>query len=209
MIKKLLTISLFVTLFSGCVVQTEEIKSLREMPAGEYQLDKAHASLIFKVNHLGLSKYTARFTDFDSNINFDPENFENSAVTTVVKSNSIKTDFPFVKRKDFDKFLSQNEYWLNSKNFPEIKFESTKIKKTGSTKGIIYGNLTMLGETKPIKLKVRFNGSYKNKPHVGLPALGFSAKGKIKRSEWGFGAYIPAIGDEIKIIIETEYHKNN
>ncbi len=206
MIKRILAISLFSLLF-GCVSLTEEIKALKKMPAGVYELDTSHTSVHFKVKHMGLSNYTARFTDFSSNLDFNPINPQESTLVVVIKSGSIKTDYPFVKKENFDKFLSQNESWLNSKKFPEIKFESTKIKHTGSKTGIIEGNLTMLGVTKPIQLEVVFNGSYQNKPHVGVPALGFSAVGKIKRSNWGFGAFVPMIGDEITIIIEAEFHK--
>ena len=65
----------------------------------------------------------------------------------------------------------------------------------------------MLGVTKEIKLKAKFNKAYKVKPYVGKAALGFSASAKIKRSEWGFDTFVPSIGDEVEIIIETEFHK--
>jgi polyisoprenoid-binding protein YceI len=37
-------------------------------PSGDYALDKTHASLTWRVSHLGLSNYTARFTNFDAQV---------------------------------------------------------------------------------------------------------------------------------------------
>jgi polyisoprenoid-binding protein YceI len=182
-------------------------EGFKEMPAGAYELDMTHSSVHFKVKHLGLSNYTARFTDFSADLNLDSSNPPKSSMVAIIKSDSIETDFPFPAKKNFDKFLSQNESWLNSNKYPEIKFESTSIKRIGARDGVMKGNLTMLGVTKPATFNVIFNGLYKKKPHSGLAALGFSATTKIKRSEWGFGAFVPAIGDEVTIIIETEFHK--
>src|SRR4030095_12176974 len=38
------------------------------VPAGEYKMDPAHSTLIFRVNHLGFSKYTARFRHLDAQL---------------------------------------------------------------------------------------------------------------------------------------------
>ena len=207
MIKKLLITALLGFTIFGCTSSTGEVKALKEMPAGEYVPDVTHTSVVFKVKHMGLSDYTARFTGFNATLNFDPINPTKSTLVAIIDPNSIKTDYPFPEKENFDEFLAKNENWFNSKKFPEIKFESTKIKKIGSSKGVVEGNLTMLGVTKPMKLEVTLNGSYVIKPHSGNPALGFSAVGKIKRSQWGFGAFIPLLGDDVEIIIETELNK--
>ncbi|MCH2038360.1 MAG: YceI family protein [Rickettsiales bacterium] len=180
----------------------------QEMPAGVYQLDNTHASLIWKVSHLGLSNYTARFTDFDANVTFDPENPEMSKVTASINPTSIETDYPNVETKDFNKKLSDGEDWFNSKTFPEITFTSTGIKRTGDNKGIMTGNLSFLGVTKPVSLDVTFNGAFAKQPFSQKPTLGFSASGNLKRSDWGMDTYVPNIGDEVALLIEAEFVKN-
>lgn len=179
--------------------------AVQEMPAGTYKLDKTHASLIWKVSHIGLSNYTARFTDFDTTLDFDPQNIEASKVSATINPTSIETDYPYPEKKDFDKKLIENEEWFNAKSFPEIKFESTDIKKTGKTTGTMTGNLTFLGVTKPVTLDITFNGAYEKQPFSQKPALGFSANGTIKRSDWGFSTYVPNIGDDVQIQIEAEF----
>ncbi len=205
MTRNIISNLLLLLLLTSCISLK---KDLNDIPSGKYKLDKAHSSVIFRVKHLGMSNYTARFTKFDAELDFNNINPTKSILTASISANSIKTDFPFPEKKDFDKFLAYNENWLNAKEFPKISFQSTKITRSGLKKAIITGNLTMLGITKEIKLKAEFNKAYKNKPYVGLPALGFSAKAKINRNDWGFGALIPSISDEVEIIIETEFHKS-
>ena len=48
------------------------IDDLPLAPAGVYALDPSHASLVFRIDHIGLSRFTARFTDFDAALTFDP-----------------------------------------------------------------------------------------------------------------------------------------
>ena len=68
--------------------------STDEVPAGSYKLDREHASLIFRVNHLGFSNYTARFKRFDAKLEFDPRNLAASKVTATVDPDSLETDYP-------------------------------------------------------------------------------------------------------------------
>ena len=183
----------------------QELVGIDQIPAGVYELEDSHASLLFKVNHLGLSNYTARFKDFSAEINLDPKDVTKSTLTASVNPASIETDYPNPEKKDFNKKLSEGEDWFNSTKFPEITFTSTKIEKTGDNTGKITGDLSMLGVTKPMTLDVTFNGAYKQRPFGTDPALGFSAHATIKRSEWGFDTYVPAVGDEVDIILETEF----
>ncbi len=176
-----------------------------DMPAGVYQLDKAHASFTWKVSHLGLSNYTARFTDFDASIEFNPDKPENSTVSASVNPTSIETDYPFYEEKDFDKKLIEDKKWFNASEFPEIVFKSSKIERTGEDTGTMTGDLTFLGVTKPISLDIKFNGAMKKQPFSKKPTLGFSAHGELKRSDWGFTTYVPNIGDNIELIIEAEF----
>ncbi|MCI5048940.1 MAG: YceI family protein [Rickettsiales bacterium] len=176
-----------------------------EMPAGEYTLDKTHASVTWKVNHLGLSNYTARFTDIDATLHYDPKDVTKSKVTATIDPLSIETDFPATEKEDFNMKLAEGEDWFNAGKFPAITFKSTKVSKTGENTGVMTGDLTMLGETKPVMFDVVFNGAYAKKPFSNAPAMGFSAKANIKRSDWGFDTYVPMIGDDITILLETEF----
>ncbi len=180
---------------------------LAEMPAGAYTLDKTHASLVWKVSHLGLSNYTARFTDFDATINLQPNNLTASSVKATIDPMSVRTDYPHPEKKDFDAKLATGEGWFNANAFPQITFTATDLQKTDDHSGIMTGELTFLGVTKPVSLDVTFNKAMLEHPFAGKPALGFSATGKLQRSDWGMDTYLPNIGDTVHIMIEAEFFK--
>lgn len=197
----LLTATLLLSLTS-CTYA--DMTPLAEMPAGEYKLDPHHASLTWSVSHQGLSNYTARFTKIDATLTLDPKDLTKSKLVATVQPGSVKTDYPASEKKDFDKELADSQ-WFNVAKFPEAKFESTKIVKTGKDTGKIEGNLTFMGVSKPLTLDVKFNGAYEKQPMYDQPALGFSATATIKRSDWGLKTYVPIIGDDVTLRIEAEF----
>lgn len=179
------------------------------LPAGIYVSDETHTSVTFKVSHMGLSNYTARFAKADAELNFDPADPTKSSVKATVDPASVRTDYPHAAEKDFDKELATNPEWFNAGKFPSISFNSTRIEKTGETTGKMHGDLTFLGVTKPVTLDVTFNGAYAEHPMAKIPAMGFSATGKIKRSDFNFTKYIPMIGDDVDVMIEIEFKKKD
>ncbi|MBB3890418.1 polyisoprenoid-binding protein YceI [Phenylobacterium haematophilum] len=179
-------------------------------PPGEYKLDNTHASVTFRVNHLGLSRYTARFTDIAGKLNFDPANPAAMSVEATVDPNSLETDFP-LDEPDFDAELTGPQ-WLDAGRFPTITFKSTKVEPTGANTAKVTGDFTLHGVTRPLTLDVTFNGGYAAGGMDPSGArIGFSAKGEIKRSEFGIAYGVPAAGtnfgvsDAVEIIIEAEF----
>ncbi|HEX9811523.1 MAG TPA: YceI family protein [Burkholderiales bacterium] len=184
--------------------------STAPVPAGDYALDKAHASLIFRVSHLGFSNYTARFKRFDAALRFDPANLGASRLTATVDARSIETDFPDPAKLDFNAEL-QNEKWLDTAKFPDIVFRSTRIEVTGANTMRVTGDLNLHGVTRPVVLDAKFNGGYAGHPFDPHARIGFSAHGRLKRSDFGVSFGIPApgstlgVGDDVNVIIEAEF----
>ena len=79
---------------------------------------------------------------------------------------------------------------------------------TGENTGVVTGDLTFLGVTKPIALNVVFNGAFVEMPFVGKPGIDFSAIGTVERSQWGMPTFVPDIGDAVSLQIEAEFLKN-
>lgn len=181
------------------------------IPAGTYNLDLSHASLIFRVNHLGLSKYTARFKNFDATLEFNQKNPVASSVTATIYPTSLETDYPNFF-PDFNAVL-QNKPWLNAIDFPEITFQSTAVKLTGVKKALVTGNLTINGISHPVTMNTTFNGGYASTPFDSGSRVGFSANGSLKRSAFGITEAIPEAGsnigvsDDVEFIIEAEFTK--
>jgi len=181
-----------------------------QAPAGRYTLDLSHGRLIFRVSHLGFSNYTALFTDFAAELDFDPANPEAMALTATVDPASIQTHFPDPEF-DFNAYLAGPDF-LDAAAFPEITFASTRVRMTAPDKAAVTGALTLHGVTRPITLRVTFNGGYAPQSFdPGGARIGFSATGTLFRSDFGIDMGIPAPGttlgvsDAVEIVIEAEF----
>lgn len=168
---------------------------------GTYTVDPAHTSITFKVNHLGFSNFTARFDKVDGRLDYDNANVENSKVDIVIDPASIDTN---VTKLD-EELKADNA--LNVKKFPIMIFKSTKVTRTGATTGTIAGEFTMLGVTKPVNLNVTLIGAGQH-PMKKTSVIGFSATGKLNRSDFGLKNWLPMVGDEVVFVIETEFAQN-
>ena len=175
------------------------------IPSGAYKMDPTHASLIWRVNHFGLSNYTARFTDFDIKLTLDMDNLEASTVSAHIDPLSVRTDHK--GKEDFDGEISKGAKFLNATAFPSIDFRSTGVERTGETTALVHGNLTMLGVTKPVTLEVKLNGAMPSHPYAKVPAAGFHASGTLRRSDFGFDHLIPYVSDDVSFVIEAEFTK--
>jgi len=87
-------------------------------------------------------------------------------------------------------------------------FKSASIEKTGDKTGKITGDLTILETTKPVILDVVFNKAAVH-PFNQKYVAGFSAKTKIKRSDFGMKYGLPLLSDEVNIMIEVEGFRQN
>ncbi|HEX9857580.1 MAG TPA: YceI family protein [Paracoccaceae bacterium] len=199
-----------VCLAGGVLTGPARAQEIADAPAGKYTLDLAHARLIFRVGHLGFSRYMALFTRFDAQLDFDPEAPESMAVRAQVEAASVETHYPDASF-DFNAVLAGPDF-LNAAVFPEIGFVSTAVKPTGADTAEVTGDLTLHGVTKPMVLTVRFNGGYGGHPlDPGGARIGFSAEGRLLRSDYGVSLGIPAPGDwmgvsdEVEVIIEAEF----
>ncbi len=166
--------------------------------AGDYILDKAHASVIWRVAHLGLSQYTARFDKMNGKMNFTPATASASRVEFTIDATSINTGLA-----PFNKKLQGAEFFDAEKN-ADIKFKSTKIELVSGNKYKMSGDMTLRGITKPMSWDVTFNGGLYN-GYVQAHAVGFSAKGVVKRSDWGMKEYIGIVGDNVEVLVEVEF----
>lgn len=181
------------------------------LPAGTYALDPAHASLIFRVNHLGFSNFTARFTRFDAELAFDLDDPGAMRVSATIDPASIETDYPDPETYDFNADLA-GELWLDAAQYPQIAFQSTHIELTGEHTALVTGDLDLHGVTHPLTLTVTFNGGYESHPlDPGGSRIGFSAHGSLLRSDHGIALGIPpegtemGVGDLVEVIIEAEF----
>jgi polyisoprenoid-binding protein YceI len=187
-----------------------QAKPPADAPAGEYTLDPAHTSVNFRVSHLGLSHYTARFTKVGGKVAFDPANPAAQSVNATIDATSLQTNYPDPAKLDFDA-LVEKEFLATAKH-PTITFASTRVDVTGPQTARVTGDLTLNGVTRPVTLETTFNGGYKAGSMDPMGArIGFSGHGTFKRSDFGISYGLPApgatfgVGDDVEVAIESEF----
>jgi len=168
-----------------------------------YVMDPLHSYPNFTVNHLGMSTIHGRFDKMAGKIVLD-QAAKTGSLEARISTASVNTGD--VKRADGtrsrDDHLRTPDFF-NSSEFPEMVYKSTKFNFNGDTLESVDGTLTMVGVTKPVKLTVV---SFKCGPHpFSKKAMcGADAEATIKRTDFGVKFGVPAISDEVKLLISIE-----
>ena len=168
--------------------------------ADKYILDSSHSQVVFNYDHLGFSTTFGMFSGFEGEILFDQENPSNSSVTVSMPTKSMFTGW---EKRDAD-FMSASFFDATDEDL--ISFTSTGIEVTGDTTAKITGDLTMNDITKSVVLDAVLNKVGAN-PLFKKDWAGFDATTTLKRSDFGLGAYAPAVGDEVRVTISIEAAK--
>jgi len=184
---------------SLCAATAQEVNAdPAAAPAGEYRLDKAHTSVTLKLTHLGLSYYTMRFDKVQGDYSFDPAHLDATKVEVTIDPASVDTG-----DAGFNRQIAGQVFEVDK--FPEIHFVSTALRTTSDGRGVLVGDLTFHGVTKTINLDVIYNGLGRGMLHE--PRMGFSASTVIRRSDFGVTKYEPLVGDNVSVLVETEFSK--
>ncbi|WP_019612928.1 YceI family protein [Psychromonas ossibalaenae] len=152
--------------------------------AADYTIDTkgAHASINFKVSHLGYSFIQGRFNKFDGQFSFDANNVEASKVTVNVDTQSLDSN-----HAERDKHIRSDDF-INAGKFPTAKFVSSKVTKKADGGLAIDGLLTLHGQSKAITIDADFIGEGKD-PWGGY-RVGFQGTTRLQLADFG----IPVMG---------------
>ena len=168
-----------------------------------YMIDPTHSYPNFRVNHLGMATLMGQFEKMTGKVVFDQ----------AAKTGSLEVKIPTATvstgdGKRADGARSRDDHlraadFFNSAEFPEMTYKSTKFNFNGDNLESIEGTLTLLGVSKPVKLTV---ASFKCGPHpfTKKPMCGADVEGAIKRTDFGMKFGVPAISDEVKLMIGVE-----
>lgn len=164
--------------------------------AETYSADTVHSNVFFKVKHSGISYVFGRFNDFKADIKWDDKEPTKSNIAFTIQTESVDTH-----NEKRDQHLRSPDFF-NARQFPEISFQSKKIQKTGEHDYRISGDVTMIGETKPVSFTWTETGSGKNAR--GEFRKGGIATFTIKRSDFGMDFMIGTLSDEIEMTISLQ-----
>jgi len=173
---------------------------ITELRGGAYTLDPDHATLLWKINHLGFSTFIGRFNDFDASLDFDPENIEDSTLEVVINTAGLD-----INNEIFAEEL-RGDNWFNVEEFPQAAFRTTSfVEAIDEDTFVFQGDMTLLGVTLPMNLEINFHGGGRNFLTRSY-TLGFSASAEFLRSDFGLDRFTSfGIGDTIELEIHVEF----
>ncbi|MEO8810485.1 MAG: YceI family protein [Rhodanobacter sp.] len=162
-----------------------------------YQLDPHHTMVLFSWNHFGYSNPTADIGLGKGTVVFDEQHPERSSVDVTLPLAKLDTHVTAL-----DEHLRKADFFDAGK-YPVVTFKSTRVQPQGGHKFKVTGDLSVHGVTRPIVLEATLN---KVGPHPmsKTQSIGFDATASLKRSDFGMGAYVPNVSDEVHIRITTE-----
>ncbi|RPI62322.1 MAG: polyisoprenoid-binding protein, partial [Lysobacterales bacterium] len=157
-----------------------------------YELDPAHTTVAFLVEHVGYAKTLGQFLRASGGYTFDDESGRVAELRIVVETDSVDTH-----HEARDRHLRSGDF-LDVEAHPEMTFTAESARRTGDDTFAVTGELTLLGTRQPLTLEATLN---KNAPYpIGDRAevMGVSARGRLKRSAFGmtYGVADTLVGDE-------------
>jgi polyisoprenoid-binding protein YceI len=143
----------------------------------KWVIDTMHSEIGFKVKHLMFSNVRGAFKEFDASIYTTVEDFNTAEIDLWINPASIDTG-----NGQRDAHLKSADFF-DAENFKEINFTGNTFEKDADGNFNLYGDLTIKGFKKQIKLNVEFSGVMKD-PWGNEKAI-FNINGKINRKDWG------------------------
>jgi polyisoprenoid-binding protein YceI len=168
--------------------------------ADSYTVDPLHTFPRFRINHLGFSTMQGRFEKTTGKVTLDRA-AKTGSVELAIETASVSTGY--YKRDDHLK----SPDFFNATEFTTITYKSTAIRFKGDTPSSVEGNLTIAGVTKPVTFTIDAFNCGAN-PMNKKDECGADASADIKRSDFGVKFGTPAIGDDVKLILEIEAIKD-
>ncbi len=170
-----------------------------------YKIDPAHSEIHFKIKHLMITNVTGSFTKYNATMESNAEDFSDAKISFNADVNSISTN-----NEQRDAHLKSADFF-DAEKYPEIKFESTNVKKGNEDEYKLSGNLTIRDITKPVELNVSFGG--KMKDFYGQSKVGFEITGKINRKDFGLtwnaatetGGVV--VSEDVKLLLNVQMIK--
>jgi polyisoprenoid-binding protein YceI len=174
--------------------------SLDGLTAGDWNVDPQHSTIGFVARHLMITKVRGRFNSFTGVVHI-AEDPLGSWVEAEVDLNSVSTG-----DDQRDNHLRSSDFF-DIEHHPKMTFKSTSLKEDGDDY-IMIGDLTVLGETRPVEFELEFEGVSPD-PWGGTRA-GFTAEAEISRKDWNLtwnmaletGGLV--VGDKVKIELEIQ-----
>lgn len=170
------------------------------LAADSYTIDPRHTFPSYEISHFGWSTQRGRFEKVSGKVTLDRA-ARHGTVEVSIDVASVSTGVD-----KLDEHL-RSEDFFNAAQHPVMIFKSRRVNFAGDKPASVDGDFTLLGVTRPLTLTINSFHCAPN-PFAKKEACGADAVATIKRSEFGMTAYLPGLGDEVKLVINVEALKD-
>ncbi len=169
--------------------------------ADSYTIDPRHTFPSFEVSHYGFSLQRGRFNKLSGKLDLDSA-AKRGSVEVMIDTASVDMGF-----EDWNKHM-RGERFFQSDKFPQARFVARDFAFDPDKPGPVSGELTLLGVTRSVVLKV---SQWRCAKHPILPRqlCGADLETTIKRSDFGMNTNLPGVGDDVRISIPVEALKDS
>ncbi len=178
------------------------VPAAAQAEAQRLYLDPNHTSIRVEWTHDGMTPLLIAFPAFSGEVHFDPDAIENSSVTVMLDMQQMWTGIPL-----WDDHLRDAERpLLQTAAYPEAKFVSTGVTRTGENTAALTGDLTIRDQTHEVTFDVEFTREVELR---GQTVRGFLARAVIDRAQFGVEQGAARMGTDVTIVIATELMEND
>lgn len=164
----------------------------------KYTIVTKISRVTFSFDHQGFVQSVGTLQLEPGSFTFDAQDWSKSMVSVSMATKAIDVGDTLWNQQ-----IRGDDAWAKLFKQPSISFRSTRIEKTDDTHGMLYGDLTLAGVTRPVALQLHIN-------RIGInavsekPSVGFTATTTLKRSQFSLDAYSDLVNDDIAIQAQVE-----
>jgi polyisoprenoid-binding protein YceI len=187
---------LLVSLLLGCTLSLSAGAAWAEVERYVIDTKNAHAFIQFKISHLGFSWLLGRFDRFEGQFSYDPQHPAASKVEVSIETASIDSN-----HAERDKHLRSADF-LDVGKYPKAHFVSRSYTEQADGKGVLEGDLTLHGVTRPVTIETRALGHGPD-PWGGY-RRGFEGTTRLVLKDFGIDYDLGPAAREVELFLSVE-----
>ena len=187
-------------LLLGTVASAAALSLSAQAEMVAYTVEPTHTAATWAIPHLGISIIRGRFDKTSGKVNLD-QTGRAGTVEITIEAASVNAG-----NKKFEDHLRSKDFF-DAEQFPKVTYRGRLGKFEGDTPTEVEGELTLLGQTRPVNLKIL---SFKCRTHPLLrrEVCGADAATTIDRSQFGMTSSVAFTSARVDLMLQIEALKD-
>jgi polyisoprenoid-binding protein YceI len=171
--------------------------------ADRWDIDKNHSVIGFSAKHMMFTTVRGRFDDYDGFAEIEGQDYKLARGEVTIRTASVNSGVA-----DRDGHLKSPDFF-DAETYPEMRFVSTEVEKSGENLYRVTGDLTIKDVTRSITVEAEAGDLIKDP--WGNERVALAISGKLNRKDWGLswnmaleaGGFL--VSDNINLEVEATF----